>query len=83
MTCQASLSEEADRSLQVGVYIYFLYYMTVCPFSPESCTLSCAAVTHDNKGMLPRLTQLWTEKADSGMQLSALCMHHALGHLNF
>ena len=45
MTCQAFLSKEADRSLQVGVCIYYSIYnvfqhLTAGSFLPESCTLT-------------------------------------------
>ena len=59
----------------------YLCFHRVALHSLNNSTLVLgAAFTHDPKGMLPRLPQLWTEIKDSTMKLCALCMHHAHAH---
>ena len=60
----------------------YLCFHHVALHSVNDSILGCC-FTHDPKGMLPRLPQLWAEKTDSGMKLCALCMHLALCHLSF
>ena len=71
---------KGTRPVVNGLAYGFAAFCT--PFVNNSILVLGAACTHAPKGMLPRLPQLWTGNINSGMKLFALCMHHALGHLN-